>query len=271
MQITKSKDILNLSIGESINKKSLFRLIQLSKIPDSEFWSGERYIINNTPQQGINWIGSSPAVEAVIVKTRQGSYLHDGWVDGAKRIYRYSFKEKKGVVHFSELANKVLVNQPEFGYPILLFIENEEDWVFEGRFSVVEIAERFVVLENSLSFRQIPVTFEAEEYREGGRRYVSHLMAERSKRAVDILKANNAWICDICQMDFNTCYGIPYIEAHHKIPISTFSDRHSVRAEDFSLLCPNCHKAVHIYMKRLDIEYEEIRLLLQTDKVQSRR
>jgi len=33
---------------------------------------------------------------------------------------------------------------------------------------------------------------------------------------------------------------------------------------DFVLLCPNCHKAVHIYMKKNDQDYESIKMNLKS-------
>ncbi|MDT8317192.1 MAG: HNH endonuclease [bacterium] len=54
-------------------------------------------------------------------------------------------------------------------------------------------------------------------------------------------------------------YGVKCIEAHHKVPISTYSSAYTVQLSDFALLCPNCHKAVHIYMKLEGLEYKKIR------------
>jgi putative restriction endonuclease len=99
-------------------------------------------------------------------------------------------------------------------------------------------------------------------FQEGERKYVTHLMAERSKSAVKELKGVEAWICDICGEDFLAKYGVKYIEAHHKIPISTYSASHVVSLSDLALLCPNCHKAVHIYMKKDGYEYMEIKNIL---------
>jgi 5-methylcytosine-specific restriction enzyme A len=103
---------------------------------------------------------------------------------------------------------------------------------------------------------------EIQLFEEGRRRYVTHLRAERSKGAVQALKSNEAWICDICGEDFFVKYGVKYIEAHHKIPVSTYSSSHTVRLSEFALLCPNCHKAVHIYMKKDGYDYAEIKKIL---------
>ncbi|EAV7001421.1 restriction endonuclease, partial [Salmonella enterica] len=49
--------LLSLTISDIINKQNLSQLIQKSKKDDSENWEGKDWIIKNTPQQGINWIG----------------------------------------------------------------------------------------------------------------------------------------------------------------------------------------------------------------------
>jgi putative restriction endonuclease len=81
------QDFLNLSVGDEIEKRNLFGLIQYQKIESSDYWSGHEYVIRNTPQQDINWIGKLPMIKAVIVKTRKGPYADDGWVDTAQLNY----------------------------------------------------------------------------------------------------------------------------------------------------------------------------------------
>tara|TARA_R110001592_G_C13176197_1_gene750364 strand:+ start:3516 stop:4283 length:768 start_codon:yes stop_codon:yes gene_type:complete len=249
--------------GDIVTKRNLFDLVQYSKVESSPFWGGAEFVIGNTPQQGINWIGQLPAVKAVIIKTRPGSYEEDGWSDESKANYHYSFKARNSVISFQEKANRVLINQPQFLYPIFLFAECKEGWMFEGKFSVVELEERYVVLSRGTNFvNQDVLGIVDAQYQEGGRRYVAHLMIERSKEAVIAVKSLNNWICEICGIDFEKQYGVPYIEAHHKIPVSTYSENYLVQIEDFALLCPNCHKAVHIHMKESGKSYDEIRIAL---------
>ena len=113
MELNEPQDLLSLSSGDTVSKRNLFDLIQYSKVEGSDQWSGAEWAIGNTPQQGINWIGNLPHVEAVIIKTRQGSYTDDGWADEQRRSYQYSFKARKGAISFAEKANQVLVQQPE--------------------------------------------------------------------------------------------------------------------------------------------------------------
>lgn len=263
MELNKPQDLFSLSSGDIVTKRNLFDLIQYSKVESSPYWAGQDFAIGNTPQQGINWIGQLPKVMAVIIKTRLGSYEEDGWSDNTKTVYHYSFKARNSKISYKEKANEVLIKQPQHIYPILLFTEQKAGWNFEGVFSVSEIEETYVVLHRDETLKSEISSFQDEvQYQEGEIRYVTHLMAERSKGVVSVLKNTSSWVCEICSEDFNVRYGVHYIEAHHKIPITTYSSKHVVKPSDLALLCPNCHKAVHIYMKKENFEYDEIKELL---------
>ncbi len=257
-------DLFLLTAGDTVTKENLFALIQYSKQPHSEYWGGADLQIANTPQQGINWIGPSPVCRAVIVKTSdRGLYEHDGWQGPARDTYRYSFKKQAGTISYDEKANSVLIHQPQYRYPVLLFTERDNAWVFQGAFTVSEIAEEYVVLTRG-SGALVNTQISPEEYafREGGRRYVTHLLAERNRAVVSRLKSVSNLECDICTLTFAGRYGVDYIEAHHKVPITTYSAAYTVTISDFALLCPNCHKAVHIYMRLHGLDYEQIKTRL---------
>lgn len=260
MILKKVADLFSLSAGDAVNKRSLFDLIQFSKVENSPCWSGPEYIIGNTPQQGINWVGQPPELQAVIIKTRPGSYEDDGWSDDSKTSYHYSFKARNGEISYTEKANEVLIKQPQHLYPIFLFTEQKDAWYFEGAFSVAEIENKFVVLNRgNTGMTEVSEPQDELQYQEGERKYVTHLMAERSKNVVKALKEVHEWVCDICGQDFYSRYKVKYIEAHHKVPISTYSSNYKVSISALALLCPNCHKAVHIYMKREGLEYPAIK------------
>lgn len=264
MEIKKPQDIFSLSTGDLITKRKLFDVIQYSKVKNSQHWGGEDVKINNTPQQGINWIGEPPACHGVIIKTRLGSYTEDGWSDDRKDTYRYSFKARGGEISYSEKANRVLINQPQHQYPIFLFIESRDSWYYEGGFHVSEILEKHVIL--GRDFNPTPERLSPQEetaYKEGGKKYTTHLIAERNHNIVNDLKENTDSTCEICHISFLEKYGVEYIEAHHKTPISDYTKPYTVKKSDFALLCPNCHIAVHIYMKKTGLEYRDIKKELQ--------
>ncbi len=54
------KDLFFLKQNSKIFKKNLSDLIQFSKIENSEYFTTLEDSIRNTPQQGINWVGTSP-------------------------------------------------------------------------------------------------------------------------------------------------------------------------------------------------------------------
>ena len=95
---------------------------------------------------------------------------------------------------------------------------------------------------------------------EGRKKLVTHLKAERNRSIVKAKKAQNAWVCDICQMKFSEHYGVAYIEAHHKIPLSKVKAQIVVEQADLVLLCPNCHAAIHKYMAKFPtLDYQELK------------
>jgi len=263
MQFSVSADLFSLSDGDRVSKRSLYDLIQFSKREGSPSWSGTANRIGNTPQQGINWIGLPPTVTGVIIKTRPGSYEHDGWVDEHNGAYRYSFKARKGVVSHDELANRVLIDQPLQLYPVFLFTEAGKHWLFEGRFGVTEAADAFVVLQREAATPAAAVDTGEIVWREGRRRYVTHLLAERSQALIAYLKSAPALVCDVCDEDTSTRYGVPVIDAHHRTPLSTWTEDHEVKPEDIVLVCPNCHRAVHAHMRRDSAGYDAIRQMIR--------
>lgn len=263
MQPVVPADLFGLSDGDTVSKRSLYDLIQFSKQEGSAWWGGPSDRIGNTPQQGINWIGSPPAVKGVIIKTRLGSYADDGWIDEGHDAYRYSFKARKGVVNHDELANRVLIDQPLRLYPVLLFTEAGTRWRFEGRFAVTEAAEAFVVLRREAGVRAAAVDVGEILWREGRRRYVTHLLAERSQGLIAFLKSATAHVCDVCDEDTSARYGVPVIDAHHRTPLSAWTEDHEVRPDDIALVCPNCHRAIHAHMRRENAGYDAIRLMIR--------
>ena len=136
-------DLFRLTPGELI-KNSL--LSQLINSPQQELgiWK-----INNSYQQGINWIGDENRIIGVIVKVTCGAYENDGW-DNYKENYNYSFQSRKGILNHNTKANLSLINQQKNHYPIMLFRQTSpKDKVnrkFEGYFFVKKMFEKHVVL-----------------------------------------------------------------------------------------------------------------------------
>jgi putative restriction endonuclease len=260
MKIEKPSQLLSLPVGCKISRRNLFDVIQYSKIEGSNFWDGSDFIIGNTPQQGINWIGKAPYLKGVIIKTRNGAYKDDGWENTKKSSYRYSFKSRNESINLAEKANDVLVKQLKYGYPIFLFMDTDNNWEYQGSFYIKGIGDSYVSLEkNKDDSTQVELSQDEVVFLEGSKKYAVHLVVERSKSAVHAVKAASEWICNICGQNYFDKYGVEYIEAHHKVSLANYTGENIISVSDFALLCPNCHKAVHIYMKITSQDYENIR------------
>lgn len=115
------------------------------------------------------------------------------------------------------------------------------------------------------------VESEGDERSEGGtieetKKYRTHKRIERNPQASRLAKKGRPAICEICDFSFSKVYGelgSGYIEAHHLIPLDHLEEGQSVKyqAEDFALLCANCHRMVH----RLD-DPSDLNSLKQTLK-----
>ena len=89
------------------------------------------------------------------------------------------------------------------------------------------------------------------EYTEGGKVLRTHLRTERDGNAAKLAKElarkrskNGKLICEACASVPEDDYrGLDLIEAHHRIPLSR--GIRSTKPEDFAMLCPCCHRAVH--------------------------
>jgi hypothetical protein len=76
-----------------------------------------------------------------------------------------------------------------------------------------------------------------------------HLRRERSKKLIDAFKATlSDPACEACGMRFSEAYGdlgAGYIEAHHKVPVSSLVDGNETNLSDLAALCANCHRVIH--------------------------
>ncbi len=110
----------------------------------------------------------------------------------------------------------------------------------------------------AIARRAVPVPALADPaaaVREGRRKLVQHLRRERNRRIVALAKAHALQLgrlrCEACGFDFERTYGSvgsEFIEAHHKIPLSSVHPGHGGKTEisDLALLCANCHRMVHL-------------------------
>jgi 5-methylcytosine-specific restriction protein A len=92
------------------------------------------------------------------------------------------------------------------------------------------------------------------------RQYKMHRRIERNAKASRLAKAFHGCVCQACGFDFEARYGpigAGFIEVHHLVPISSLTEGSRVRyeiANDFAVLCANCHRIIHRYENPADLE-----------------
>ncbi|MEP3116172.1 DUF3578 domain-containing protein [Nisaea sp.] len=83
------------------------------------------------------------------------------------------------------------------------------------------------------------------------KRYVRHTRIERHSNASKAAKTALGYVCQVCDFDFGKAYGEVgrgFIEAHHLIPLASLPEGKPIPmdpAEDFAVLCSNCHRIAH--------------------------
>lgn len=107
-----------------------------------------------------------------------------------------------------------------------------------------------------------------QETYEEKRRFRFHKTLERNQALANAAKRKLGYVCEVCGFDFEKIYGSlgkNYIEAHHKIPLSSLKGDGPIELnpeKDFAVLCANCHRMAH----RQDApeDYEEFKKMYET-------
>lgn len=98
-----------------------------------------------------------------------------------------------------------------------------------------------------------------------------HLRRERSQKLIQAFKATlTDPCCEACGMRFSEVYGdlgAGYIEAHHKIPVSSLDDASITKLSDLAALCANCHRIIH---KNGLMPVEELAIFLSQRRAKKR-
>jgi 5-methylcytosine-specific restriction enzyme A len=103
------------------------------------------------------------------------------------------------------------------------------------------------------------------------RKYAFHRKIERNRTAAKQAKKFHGTVCQACDLDFAKRYGLigeGFIEAHHLKSISTLEEGVAVHydiAEDFAVLCSNCHRMIHRSADPSDLA--AFRALVQPNKI----
>jgi 5-methylcytosine-specific restriction protein A len=89
---------------------------------------------------------------------------------------------------------------------------------------------------------------------DGAKKVVEHRRFEkrnRNRKLIAQVKEQLGCRCQACGFSFGDFYGhqmIGFVEAHHRIPLHSLPDAGAAlkpTADDFMVLCSNCHRAIH--------------------------
>ena len=125
-------DILSVKRGDSVSRSDRSRLFTGNDV-------------GNTPQKGVNWLGSAPNLLHVITRCSIHSGYSDRWIDEEAGIFLYYLMVSKrgtasATINSSSMENTALITQRDHGAPILLMIDKEPDLIgIHGRFEVVTL------------------------------------------------------------------------------------------------------------------------------------
>jgi predicted HNH restriction endonuclease len=110
--------------------------------------------------------------------------------------------------------------------------------------------------------------------KEGARKVSQHWRRERDSAAIRTFKETyrkphgGHAPCEVCGFDFKRAYPsheTAYIEAHHRVPLSTpdADEGTTTEFDDMAFLCANCHRMIHRPVDGLYFTVEELADLLQ--------
>jgi hypothetical protein len=100
-----------------------------------------------------------------------------------------------------------------------------------------------------------PPEIDVELFGEGAATLRLHMVRERNSQLAKqkkeaVLAVAGNLKCEICNFDFELCYGEigkGFCEVHHLSPISGRSENTPTNLDDLAIVCSNCHKMLHRY------------------------
>ena len=226
----------------------------------------------------------------VIITDPTAPLYKDRWLG---KILFYTGMGKKGDQGLDFAQNRTLAKSKIEGTSVFLFEAQNPAYKFEGEVELVgepfqeaqkdedgrsrnvwvfplSIVNENGVAEDEQEVAELFPDHDAK-FLEAKAKMVAHMRKERNGRLVKEVKAQRSWVCEICGLDFEVRYGVPYVEAHHKEPLYAAKEEREATRGNLALLCANCHRAVHKYMARDSKEtYEDIRLVTKNRLHQDR-
>jgi len=152
------------------------------------------------------------------------------------------------------------VDSSAFGKAYNLNNFPSEKIIIEDLNNMIMLYEKLVDLNGWYLEDEIVVDVEVEESKLKAKEkkvLIKHKQQEakilRNTSFINIIKKNSNYCCEACGINCKKVYGQTkqYIEAHHIVPVSQYNleigDSREITKDDISLLCPNCHRMIHMH------------------------
>lgn len=172
-----------------------------------------------------------------------------------KSLIEETFKNKKKIILFNQRQiNKFLAKNVECNQDIYIFEritynmygENVEKYQLKEITKFDKLKQKAENLKQNVEFKK--------KYKEGQRQKMTTVsnspirnrqLANDYKEHCRKLNGNGKIWCEICHK-WENIEGM--LEVHHKMEISTYEDNDKQYStfDDVILLCPNCHKLIHL-------------------------
>ena len=83
------------------------------------------------------------------------------------------------------------------------------------------------------------------------------IKSQRVKKLAEFIRENGKIYCEACRKDYLEYKDVSEIksifEVHHNVPLSESDKEVETKLSDLSVLCANCHRAIHSKNPYLDI------------------
>ncbi|MBN8586544.1 MAG: HNH endonuclease [Ignavibacteria bacterium] len=169
-----------------------------------------------------------------------------------KRIY-YPFFDKDLLLYASKQVKDNNFNRKTNRMELQKFIHKHRDKSLDVFSFAKLIWESF----NKKPTQQLSTALDPE----GGKKTITHeklekIIVNRNRKNINKVK-HGVTKCEGCNINKNRKYNIhgkSIFEAHHILPIKYWEIAKIPKREDYAVLCPDCHRAIHKFMSMKNVE-----------------
>jgi 5-methylcytosine-specific restriction protein A len=165
----------------------------------------------------------------------------------ARGKWQYNFKARYEDAYLVPVSQRFLLEVPAKQRRTDRGYIGERFWFYpETSPNYTKFLESFRFMTLGGNVPKLRTPEERIAYEEGQRYLIETMVSARNHKLTAAAKAKQKFTCQACGFNFKEFYGVigdGFIEAHHKIAISS-----GLRASticDIDVLCANCHRMVH--------------------------